>query len=775
MDEDHKALSEYEEAEALLRNGHRIEAATLIDTAYKANPFLVDGYSRLANVCRHLKHWTTARRFFQLDVEAGRISNNARLRYAETLLVTGDEQTAHQIIEAVYSADPRAQDGYARIGWAKGRIGSWESAVALMARDYNEHRISPMWMLHYAEGLLIKRAEEKAERIVHEAYQLDRSLLDGYACLANIKRSRLDWHGAKRFFLQDLALNRLSPESTLRYAEVLLELGDDRESFKLVDAVYQKVPDVKDGHARLGWVRARSLHWHDCIELMESDYSLGRMTPEWKLHFAYAAMQTDDTPNAYRLLEEAYSDDRMLQDGGWRIGYYKYRTCAFRSAASFMIFDDEKNRLSTKATTSYLDVLERSGDTERARTVRKRAYDWLKSIDIANVEFDSLRPLAELALKVGKFDLARSLARRAYSQSETEKDLFTKLGWDLFCEGNAQMACEMMAEDHEEQRMSERWKPEFHRVLSTLDRTNEFSMDLPDQQQIMATWNKEKPLVSIVCISFNHAEFIDDTMRGFLIQESSYPFEIIVHDDASQDGTQDILSRYQSRYPKLIKLILQKTNQHSQGIRVYRYYRELVNGVYTALCEGDDYWVRPDKLEKQVSFLEANPDFFLSAHGHITHNQTDGSKDETCIFHGDVCIDREALLKSRLHGKNFVLRTQTIVTRSYYFLDSELMERSQVMGGDYFVTSTYGLLGKCMYFGDYYGAVFRQNCGSAWTSLDERRKNIERVTNFYWMSMFYRRIKRSDIADYWGDMATKRLGDSLAQTKPPYAAWPRAT
>jgi glycosyltransferase involved in cell wall biosynthesis len=137
---------------------------------------------------------------------------------------------------------------------------------------------------------------------------------------------------------------------------------------------------------------------------------------------------------------------------------------------------------------------------------------------------------------------------------------------------------------------------------------------------------KDKPLVSICCITYNHANYIRDAIEGFLMQKTTFPVEIIIHDDASTDNTANIVKEYSEKHPKLIKAILQSENQYSQGIKpFYKYIVPEVKGKYIALCEGDDYWTDPLKLQKQVDFLEENPDYGLVFTDSSILNQSSGN------------------------------------------------------------------------------------------------------------------------------------------------------
>jgi glycosyltransferase involved in cell wall biosynthesis len=118
------------------------------------------------------------------------------------------------------------------------------------------------------------------------------------------------------------------------------------------------------------------------------------------------------------------------------------------------------------------------------------------------------------------------------------------------------------------------------------------------------------PVVSISCITYNHAPYISQCLDGFLMQKTDFPIEVLIHDDASTDGTADIIREYEKKYPEIIKPIYQTENQYSKGIRISMTYNYLrANGKYIAFCEGDDYWIDPYKLQKQVDFLEKNPEY----------------------------------------------------------------------------------------------------------------------------------------------------------------------
>jgi glycosyltransferase involved in cell wall biosynthesis len=118
------------------------------------------------------------------------------------------------------------------------------------------------------------------------------------------------------------------------------------------------------------------------------------------------------------------------------------------------------------------------------------------------------------------------------------------------------------------------------------------------------------PLVSVIVITYNHEAFIEQTIQGILAQQCDFPIELIIGEDKSQDRTLEICFEYQKRYPQLIRLVTWHKNvgENANYLRVWGRTR----GKYVAICEGDDYWIDPDKLSKQFALMEQYPDTILS-------------------------------------------------------------------------------------------------------------------------------------------------------------------
>lgn len=136
----------------------------------------------------------------------------------------------------------------------------------------------------------------------------------------------------------------------------------------------------------------------------------------------------------------------------------------------------------------------------------------------------------------------------------------------------------------------------------------------------------EELKVIVWCLTYNQKDFIRDALDGFVMQKTSFPFEVVVHDDASTDGTTGIVMEYARRYPEIIKPMIETENQwqkgglkHIIGIMNDKHRR----AQYIAFCEGDDYWTDPQKLQRQVDFLDSHPDYSMCFHSAKKKYETD--------------------------------------------------------------------------------------------------------------------------------------------------------
>lgn len=135
--------------------------------------------------------------------------------------------------------------------------------------------------------------------------------------------------------------------------------------------------------------------------------------------------------------------------------------------------------------------------------------------------------------------------------------------------------------------------------------------------------NSTSPIVCVHCLAYNHERYIEDAIKGFLMQQTNFPFIVVIVDDHSTDRTPDIIKAYQDMYPDVIKGILLEENYHSLKKSKDPFFEPYDRQAkYIAICEGDDFWTDQNKLQKQVDFLETHQDFSMCFHGADILNET---------------------------------------------------------------------------------------------------------------------------------------------------------
>lgn len=234
-------------------------------------------------------------------------------------------------------------------------------------------------------------------------------------------------------------------------------------------------------------------------------------------------------------------------------------------------------------------------------------------------------------------------------------------------------------------------------------------------RKTVAEWGQEAeqtPVVSIVCWSYNHAEFLGEAITSFLTQKTSVPVEIIIHDDASTDGSREIIRSFERRLPELFRNIIQDTNRFQAGLDINDPPYRQARGEFIALCEGDDYWTQKDKLQRQVDFLKTNPE--CVGVFHRGHAVDDKGQFIPFIWDDLVYKDRYAqgdcifeLLSGYPTAALMFRRSALKFPFPKYFTDHPTDYMTDVM-----VTEN-GALG----FLDFDGCAYRQHAGGTWSNL----------------------------------------------------------
>ena len=146
---------------------------------------------------------------------------------------------------------------------------------------------------------------------------------------------------------------------------------------------------------------------------------------------------------------------------------------------------------------------------------------------------------------------------------------------------------------------------------------------------------KSTAFVAIHCLVYNHEPYLRDCLEGFVMQQTNFPFVAIVHDDASTDSSAAIIREYEEKYPDIIKPIYETENQYSKRNgslgRIMNAAIDATGAKYVAFCEGDDYWTDPLKLQKQVDFMEVNPEYGLCYTDYNLYNGEGDVLKESCF------------------------------------------------------------------------------------------------------------------------------------------------
>lgn len=235
--------------------------------------------------------------------------------------------------------------------------------------------------------------------------------------------------------------------------------------------------------------------------------------------------------------------------------------------------------------------------------------------------------------------------------------------------------------------------------------------------------------VSIICNAYNQASYIKDALEGFIMQKTNFAYEVLIHDDASTDNTADIIREYANKYPELIKPIYQTENQYSKEINITQtYHLPRVSGKYIALCEGDDYWTDPLKLQKQYDEMEKNSQIDICAHAVTRICASNGEKldaiapsDKKTVFNLDEVIGG---------GGGFVATNSLFYRRE--LLDN-LPKFREKCGLDYALQIHGAMRGGMLYLPDNM-AVYRASVPGSWTARmnqngysDNQRNKIKKM------------------------------------------------
>lgn len=233
-------------------------------------------------------------------------------------------------------------------------------------------------------------------------------------------------------------------------------------------------------------------------------------------------------------------------------------------------------------------------------------------------------------------------------------------------------------------------------------------------------------MVSIILITYNHEKYISKAIESILQQKTTFDTELLIGEDCSTDNTREITKEYQKRNPEKIKLI---TSTKNVGF-IQNELRVLKNckGKYIAFCEGDDYWTDPYKLQKQVDFLEQNPDYGL-VHGDVNiYNQETGSLQKAINKTANITIPSGKIFEF-LMSPSHAIKTMTVCLRKdilekYYLSNLEIQQKKWFLI-DISIWLTFALHSKIKYMDEVF-ATYRLLPESM-----SRSKNPQKLYQFH--------------------------------------------
>jgi glycosyltransferase involved in cell wall biosynthesis len=275
------------------------------------------------------------------------------------------------------------------------------------------------------------------------------------------------------------------------------------------------------------------------------------------------------------------------------------------------------------------------------------------------------------------------------------------------------------------------------------------------EAEVMARWQSDKPVVSIRCATYQHVGFIEDALRGFLGQNTDFPFEILVRDDASTDGTAEIVRDYADRYPNIIRAVLE-TNNRWPEVRASQVLKPMVKGDFVATCEGDDYWIDSTKLQKQFNLLHQDNAYVVS------HHQVIEIKD-------DVIISNAVL--SRRGARNHTawdlrvgapLPPQSLLYRNIEMLPKA--EDAEFVNGDWHRKVSLGLHGGSIFLPGVVGAVYRHHSGGVWTGQTSRVRAFSAAQSSYWIAASLADAGDKSAAKVWLGRSSRYMQFSLMRS-----------
>ncbi len=233
-----------------------------------------------------------------------------------------------------------------------------------------------------------------------------------------------------------------------------------------------------------------------------------------------------------------------------------------------------------------------------------------------------------------------------------------------------------------------------------------------------------KPKVSVLIATYNHARYVRVTLESVLAQETRFPFEVVICDDGSSDGTRNIIEEYAARYPLQLRLSCREKNAGDKGLTNFLLGLQMCRGEYIATLDGDDYWIDSSKLQRQTDFLDSRSDYSMCFHNCRVEYE-DGQSWDTVRFLSGERVTTEDLLKNSMGQMSTIVIRQDVAAK----LRESVRLLNDWLLSDWFIGIVASQLGFVGYI-DRVMSVFRQHHGSGFTSLGRATQWAEFVYGF---------------------------------------------
>ena len=412
--------------------GSKKSARSLFEKAIGNLPENEMGYFQRGLILVECGNDDDASKQFSKVLELNPSHINARVNMALIFGRKGEFEKAEKLIDVIYQEDKKKKDCNARLGWIKSKAKDWSGALELMDKDREAGRLSPLWQINLAQVYAQTGDFITAMDLIERAYAINEVVKDGYARLGWIKTKTQDWSGACELMNRDLKSNRISPIWQVHLAQMVGRRGEWDRAIELIEQAYAANHDLRNGYARLGWIKADIQDWSGVFDLMAKDHKKGRLSAEWQKKMAMILVFKGDPIGAAKMIEDCYSNEIHAVDGYALLGWAHYMASGNeQQLQGFVQKDAELERLSVEG-----------------KKIEALAMGINGALTAAGILMDTL-----------------------YSENSSLQDGFSILGWIHIERRVVETGLKLMEKDYQLGRLSTVWRVNFAYQLARAGKT----------------------------------------------------------------------------------------------------------------------------------------------------------------------------------------------------------------------------------------------------------------------------------------------------------------